>query len=260
MKRTSTAVEATAPTRRKRCDVEQAQQLGLQGQFHLADLVKEHRAVVRRLDQAQLAFDRAGEGALLVAEELQIPAGSTGIAAQLMSMNSRPCPARLLVDHPRHQPLAGAGLAIDQHGARRADRHPPRPAASGPESTDGRPPDHAGRLGHAVAGLIAGSARGPVDLPASGAGIAVAEGQTSRAYSEKIAVESVWRAVGFAMLAQRRRAGRRRGSAISAAAASARLQARPGSWPAGTPRRVRRVAGDPVAVGQQRLVGQLRSR
>ena len=49
---------------------ERAQDLGLQRERQVADLVEEERAAVRHLELARLARDGAGEGALLVAEEL----------------------------------------------------------------------------------------------------------------------------------------------------------------------------------------------
>ena len=50
--------------------LERAQDLGLQRQRQVADLVEEQRAAMRQLELARLARDRAGERALLVAEEL----------------------------------------------------------------------------------------------------------------------------------------------------------------------------------------------
>ena len=47
-----------------------AQQLGLQPHVHLGDFVEQQRAAVRLLELADAARDRAGEGALLVAEQL----------------------------------------------------------------------------------------------------------------------------------------------------------------------------------------------
>ena len=52
--------------------LEEAQQLGLEPGRHLADLVEEHRAAVRRLEQALLLDPGIGEGAALVAEELAL--------------------------------------------------------------------------------------------------------------------------------------------------------------------------------------------
>src|SRR6478672_10892305 len=64
--------------------LQDAKQLRLQVESHLADLVEEQRAAVRALEGALDAPDRAGEGAALVAEEgaLDQPLGECG-AVQL---------------------------------------------------------------------------------------------------------------------------------------------------------------------------------
>ena len=49
-----------------------AQQLGLQAPVHLGDFVEQQRAAVGLLELADAAGDRAGEGALLVAEQLAL--------------------------------------------------------------------------------------------------------------------------------------------------------------------------------------------
>ena len=51
--------------------LQHAQQLDLRGQLHVADLVEEQRAALRELEPALLAILRAGERALLVAEQLR---------------------------------------------------------------------------------------------------------------------------------------------------------------------------------------------
>ena len=51
--------------------LEDLQQLGLQRRAHFADLVEEHRAVVRELELAGLVLNRAGEGAALEPEQLR---------------------------------------------------------------------------------------------------------------------------------------------------------------------------------------------
>ena len=53
-------------------DLERPEQLGLQLERQGADLVEEQGAAVRQLEQARLGGDRAGEGALLVAEQLAL--------------------------------------------------------------------------------------------------------------------------------------------------------------------------------------------
>ena len=52
-----------------------AQQLGLQADVHLADLVEQQRAAVGLLELADAPGDGAGEGALLVAEQLGFQQG-----------------------------------------------------------------------------------------------------------------------------------------------------------------------------------------
>jgi hypothetical protein len=47
-----------------------AEQFGLKGEWHLGDLVEQQCAAVGRLQQSPVRFDGAGEGALLVAEQL----------------------------------------------------------------------------------------------------------------------------------------------------------------------------------------------
>src|SRR5690606_11401362 len=70
--------------------------------------------LVRRLDEAELAVDGAGEGALLVAEELGFKkARRQGRAVDVDEIPLRAL--RRLVDHPGDEALAGAGLSIDQH-------------------------------------------------------------------------------------------------------------------------------------------------
>ena len=63
----------------RRCDLavlQHAQQLRLQLQREVADLVEEERPAVGQLEAAGVRGDRAGEGALLVAEELALDAAS----------------------------------------------------------------------------------------------------------------------------------------------------------------------------------------
>ena len=55
--------------------LEHAQQLGLHAEGQLADLVEEDRAAVGHLEAAEGARDGAGEGALLVAEQLALDQG-----------------------------------------------------------------------------------------------------------------------------------------------------------------------------------------
>ena len=50
--------------------LQNAQQLGLQRQRHLADFVQKNRAAVRLFEQSDARVDGSGEGSLGVAEEL----------------------------------------------------------------------------------------------------------------------------------------------------------------------------------------------
>ena len=56
--------------------LQHAQQLELQRRRHVADLVEEQRPLVGQLEAPELALDRAGERALLVAEQLATRAAS----------------------------------------------------------------------------------------------------------------------------------------------------------------------------------------
>ena len=55
--------------------LQQAQDLGLQARRHVADLVEEERAAVALLELADAAAVGAGEGALLVPEQLALQQG-----------------------------------------------------------------------------------------------------------------------------------------------------------------------------------------
>src|SRR4029450_564912 len=118
---------------------------------------------VRHLEAADLARDRAREGAALVAEEL----GLDQLTRDRGSIDRDAGPSaarRQLVDRPRDELLAGAALARDEHGdVRRCDllddgvdlEHLLRDAAQPPE-------------GASVRQLLAqggGSPGGPVSSP-----------------------------------------------------------------------------------------------
>ena len=68
--RTSTRAGPGAADPEERAGLQRAQQLHLAVGLHLADLVEEERAAVGQLDEPGLGGDRAGEGALLVTEQL----------------------------------------------------------------------------------------------------------------------------------------------------------------------------------------------
>ena len=94
--------------------LEHAEQLDLESRAHLGDLVEEERAAVGLLEEALAVSGRAGEGAPAVAEELRLEQVFGDGAA--VHGHERPLrPRALLVDGARHQLLAGARLAEDQH-------------------------------------------------------------------------------------------------------------------------------------------------
>ncbi len=98
--------------------LQHAQKPHLHGGRHLAHLVEEQRAALGGLEQAGLALHGAGVRALLVAEEL---AGQQ-LLAEGPAVDRQKAFARALaglMDGARHQFLAGAGLAQQQHCGRR---------------------------------------------------------------------------------------------------------------------------------------------
>jgi hypothetical protein len=105
--------------------LQQAQDLALQGRRHVADLVQEQRAAVALLELADAAAVGAGEGALLVPEQLalqELLRDGGAVQGQKRGVG----PPGVLVDGPGDQFLAGAALAGDQHrhvlGGHPADR------------------------------------------------------------------------------------------------------------------------------------------
>ena len=92
-----------------------AEQLHLHGGGDLADLVQEQHALVRDLEQAGLAHDRAGERALLVAEQLALQQAFRHGGAVDGDEGLRGARARG-VDGPGDQLLAGAAFALDEDG------------------------------------------------------------------------------------------------------------------------------------------------
>ncbi len=113
------------------------QQLRLQRRQQVLDLVEVERARGRHLDLAGLRLARVGESTLLVPEQLrleQLP-GDRGA----VHPDERPLAPRAAVVQPvRHQVLAGAALALEQHGAPRV----------GEAQHERHELPHRGRLGH----------------------------------------------------------------------------------------------------------------
>src|SRR5207249_1983371 len=93
---------------------EKAQELGLDGHRHLADLVQEKRAPVRRLDLSSGALARAGEGALLVAEKLALEQ-CLGNRSAVDGNEGTRAAMREIVDPSGEDLLAGAALSDQGH-------------------------------------------------------------------------------------------------------------------------------------------------
>ena len=94
--------------------LQHAQQLGLQLRGDVADLVEEQRPLVRQLEAADLLADGAGEGALLVAEQLalQQPRGD----GRAVELDEGAALARAqLVQGAGDEFLARARFAADEH-------------------------------------------------------------------------------------------------------------------------------------------------
>ncbi len=93
--------------------LQDAQELDLHRGAELADLVEEERAAGGLGDAALALLDGAGEGALLVTEELGLDDG-LGQRREVHADEGPVAPAAL-VDEARDQLLAGAALAEHQH-------------------------------------------------------------------------------------------------------------------------------------------------
>ena len=149
--------------------LQDAQEPRLERGGDVADLVEEDRAGVRRLEEPRpAAAARAGEGALLVPEELGLEQrlGERGAVHR----HERPVAAAArAVDALGDHLLAGAALAGDEHGrvgarvALRERAHPRHGAASrrrGPRGRSGRRSGEGGARSGARA-RAAGSSRPP---------------------------------------------------------------------------------------------------
>src|SRR5271154_4398749 len=95
--------------------LEDTQQLRLQIRRHVADLVQEDCSAVRELETADAAIDRAGEGSLLMTEQLAFD--KTNRKSGTIHLNERPIPALAIrVYGARNQFLSRAGFPQNQHG------------------------------------------------------------------------------------------------------------------------------------------------
>ncbi len=115
MTRTSIACGLVAPIGNHFAFLEDAEQLGLKLERHLGDLVEQQSPAVRGAEEALAARRRAGEGALLVAEQhrLEHRLGKRGA----VDRDERAVLAcRIIVDRAGEDFLAGAGGSVDQDG------------------------------------------------------------------------------------------------------------------------------------------------
>src|SRR5262245_22079977 len=95
--------------------LEHPQELGLQRTRQLGYLVQEAGAALRRLEQATPGGDGARERSALVTEQLRLEQRLGDRRA--IDDDERPLGARAcVVDRARDQLLAGARLALDEHG------------------------------------------------------------------------------------------------------------------------------------------------
>ncbi len=94
--------------------LDRAQQFHLRGHRQFADLVEEQRAARGFEELAGVLLGRAGEGALLVAEQDRLHE-IVGDRAAIDRDEGLGAPVALAVDGARDQLLADAGLALDQH-------------------------------------------------------------------------------------------------------------------------------------------------
>ena len=95
--------------------LDEAQQLWLQRQRHIADLVEKQRAAFGLIHAAQLVFDRAGEGAFLVPEQFAFQ--QLGRQRRTVDRNELFLRTRTaMMDQACRHAFAGTALAEEQHG------------------------------------------------------------------------------------------------------------------------------------------------
>jgi hypothetical protein len=107
--------------------LQHAQELDLGVERQLAQLVEEHRALLRGLEHAEALLGRTGERAALVAEQRrlhQLPRDGAAVHRDELALALAG-----VVDGPGHELLARARLTFDQ------DRHGPRAARAACSST-----------------------------------------------------------------------------------------------------------------------------
>ena len=95
--------------------LQNAQQIGLRLQADVANFVEENRSAFGNFELAFLAVLRAGERAFLVSEEFALEQ-RLGQRAAVNGDQRMESSRAGMVDRARHQFLAGAAFARDQHG------------------------------------------------------------------------------------------------------------------------------------------------
>src|SRR6266702_122280 len=101
--------------------LEHVEELALERRVQISDLVEEDRAVVGRLELAELELVGAGEGPALVTEQLALQELARDRGTVDLDEGTGPAHAEL-VDGPRDQILAGSRLPADEHRDIRACR------------------------------------------------------------------------------------------------------------------------------------------
>ena len=100
--------------RAKAAVFQDAQELGLEVDRHLGDLVEQHRAAARQLELAARAPLGAREGAALVAEDERLDE-RPGQRRAVDRHEGLVAPRAHLVERARHELLARAGVAANEH-------------------------------------------------------------------------------------------------------------------------------------------------
>ena len=111
-------IDRHRPGRAHRLDtalLQHAQQLDLHVHRHVADFIEEQGAAVGQLETADAVGMGPGEGALAVAEQLALQQ-FLGDGATVDRHEQAALALRTVVQAARHQLLAGAAFAGDQHG------------------------------------------------------------------------------------------------------------------------------------------------
>ena len=111
MRRTSTLISPLPPDARELAVLEHAQQLGLHGRRHVADLVEEERAAVGLLEAAAAPLGAAPENAPFSWPNSSLSTSSAGTAAQFIFTNGPARRGERSCTRARDQLLAGAVLA-----------------------------------------------------------------------------------------------------------------------------------------------------